>query len=349
MQRTEKIRSLNKAQAYFLTSEKNVCYASGFKGDSSLLLITQKEVYFFTDFRYTLQAQTDLDSNVKIITITGDSRRKAIGDIIKQENICSLGIEKGQMNVNEYETIKEIFCCESYEDISSDLLSLRSVKTPDEIKKIKIAASANEKVLDELIKIIKPGISELDLRAELLYQVNKQGMDSAFAPIVASGENSALPHAIPTSKKLAHKDLLTLDFGCKYLGYCSDITRTFVIGAVDETQKKIYDIVNTAQMRALEVCCEGVECSKIDAAARDYITSQGYGEFFGHGTGHGVGLDIHENPTVNSSSKAVLEKGMVYTVEPGIYLPGIGGVRIEDTCVVGEGSLYNFSKELIFI
>ncbi len=196
---------------------------------------------------------------------------------------------------------------------------------------------------------IQAGISELDVRAELVYQINRQGMDSAFAPIVAAGLNSAIPHATVSGNVLKPGDFLTLDFGCKYNGYCSDITRTFGIGDIDAKLKKIYDIVKIAQQNAMDVASHAKTAPEIDAAARGTIEKAGYAEYFAHGTGHGVGLQIHELPVINARAQDVLCDGMVYTIEPGIYMPGLGGVRIEDTYVHGKGGLNKFSKELILI
>lgn len=344
----EKIRKTDIAQAYFLTSEENVAYATGFSGDSSQLLITECGSYFFTDSRYTLQAQKEIE-NSEIITTGAEDRYHKIAQLLHKEKVQLLGIEKDALSANEFEEISKEFAACSYIDVSQKLLLIRSVKTDEEIGYIKKAAKASEEALEELLPYIKPGVSELDIRAELLYRMFKKGMESAFDPIVAAGENSAFPHATPSNYRLANGDMLTVDFGCKYRGYCSDCTRTFGIGNIDVELKKIYDIVKVAQQRAVMHAKVGASTKSVDACARDYIAQQGYGSYFGHGTGHGVGLQIHELPVLNPRVDTKLEKNMVFTVEPGIYVPGLGGVRIEDTLVGGLGVLYQFTKDLIIL
>jgi len=343
-----KISALDCADAYFLTSDINVSYATGFSGDSSQVLITKGRVWFFTDSRYTLQAEKDIDG-AEIITTTAQMRIPAICDVLKKNNVSVLAVEKDFMTLNEFAGYDEKFAVRSYVDISDKVLRMRAIKGDGEIKKIMAAAKGNENVLEALRKTIKPGMTEFDVRAELVYQINIQGMECAFTPIVAAGKNSAIPHATVSDNIIKYGDMLTLDFGCRYEGYCSDVTRTFGIGDVDERLKKIYYIVKVAQQNALEAAKEEKRASKIDAAARDFITDNGYGEYYNHGTGHGVGLAIHELPVLNAASGDIIEDNMVYTIEPGIYVPGLGGVRIEDMCVGGKGNLYSFSKELVLI
>jgi Xaa-Pro aminopeptidase len=184
----------------------------------------------------------------------------------------------------------------------------------------------------------------MDIRAELIYYMNKNGADIAFPPIVASGENSSLPHATPTDRKIAPGDFLTMDYGCRFDGYCSDFTRTVAISHMDKEQQKVYDIVKHAGDMALEALAAGKGAREIDAIARGHIAQAGYGEAFGHGLGHGVGMMIHEAPTLNEASDATLQDGMVVTIEPGIYLKGRWGVRIEDICVVRNGGCENLTS-----
>ncbi|MEG2541679.1 MAG: Xaa-Pro peptidase family protein [Christensenellaceae bacterium] len=345
--RTDSIKKLDCADAYLLTSKQNVTYATGFSGDSSQVLITKKDIVFFTDSRYTAQAKKEI-SGIQILESNSD-RMEQIAKIIKSENIKVIGIEQSSVTVEKFEEYKKYFGGLSYTDISNDLLILRMIKTEDEIKKIKIAANANEVVLKEIVKYIKVGVSEFDVRAELVYQINKQKMDNAFEPIVAAGINSALPHATVSDYVIQDGDFLTLDFGCKYFSYCSDITRTFGVGNVDEKSKKIYDIVKTAQMLGVQAAKIGEKSKNIDAIVRSYIKDCGYGAYYNHGTGHGVGLEIHELPVINTRADFTIQENMVFTVEPGIYIEGFGGVRIEDMLLAGEGSVYQFTKELILL
>ena len=343
-----RIFALNTADAYFLTSDVNVAYATGFSGDSSELLLAGGKAYFFTDSRYTLQAQKDISPEVELITTGAPDRIPAITEKLKAHKVKSLAVEKDSLTVKRMDAYAKGFNCRDYSDISAELLTMRSIKTAGELNKISRAAKGNETVLKELLKRIKAGISEYDVKAELLYLTYKNGMEPAFDPIVAAGLNSALPHATTTENIIKNGDMLTIDFGCKYRGYCSDMTRTFGVGDVDAELKKIYYIVKSAQEAALEIAGPGVKAADADRAARDVIARGGYGDYYKHGTGHGVGLDIHELPVLGPNSKDLIAEGMVYTVEPGIYVGGLGGVRIEDMCV-NAGNFYTFSKELILI
>lgn len=348
MNATQRILGIGLADGYLLTSDVNVAWATGFTGDSSYVLLTKPGNFFFTDSRFMLQAQKDVEG-AQVIEAKQQEFLHKIGEAIRDAGVRTLGVEKGSLTVNEFAGLDKEFQLSEYVDVSEALLGLRSIKTEDEIRKIETAAQASEAALEELLPLVRPGVSELELRAELLYRMYKRGMDSAFPPIVAAGENSAVPHATPSEYRIQSGDLLTLDFGCKYRGYCSDITRTFAVGNIDGEQKKIYDIVKEAQQRAAAFAQPGRPARDIDAAARGWIEAQGYGAYFGHGTGHGVGREVHELPIVNPRSEATLEKDMVFTVEPGIYVPGLGGVRIEDTLVAGRGSLYTFTKELMIL
>jgi Xaa-Pro aminopeptidase len=345
--RIGKIRELGAARAYLLTSVENVRYVTGFTGDSSELLITEAGAYLFTDARYTEQAERDVDGAVEVVTTTAPERLRLIAKAMGRAD--RLALEREDVTLARFDGFSGVFGAGEYPDISAALLGMRAVKTESELALIRRAAAGNDVVLDEMTGRIHIGMSEMDVRAELLYQINRQGMESAFAPIVAAGLNSALPHATVTDYRLAGGDLLTLDFGCKYKGYCSDITRTFGLGNVDGERKNIYDIVKAAQQSALDAARPGAKAADVDAAARGVIESAGYGGYYRHGTGHGVGLRVHEPPVLNALSADKLEDGMVYTVEPGVYVPGLGGVRIEDMCIAGTGNVYSFSKEMIRI
>lgn len=343
----EKIRKLNTADAYLLTSAENVAYATDFSGDSSQVLITPEQAWFFTDDRFVEMAREEVGAVAQVICTGGEDRLSSIKKCLGANR--TLGIEQGNVTVKEFHGMERTFGSLRYVDISEAMLVLRMVKTDEEIKKVRTAAKASETALRELLPYIKPEVTELDIRAELEYRMKKQGMDLAFPTIAAAGKNSAVPHATPSAYKISNGDLLTLDFGCRFEGYCSDITRTFGIGNIDGELKKIYDIVNEAQKRALDIAGLGADTQQIDEAARAYITQNGYGRYYNHGTGHGVGRQIHELPVLNPRLSYILQKNMVFTIEPGIYIPGLGGVRIEDTLIAGMGSVYEFSKELILL
>ncbi|NLF79964.1 MAG: aminopeptidase P family protein, partial [Clostridia bacterium] len=228
--------------------------------------------------------------------------------------------------------------------------ALRYVKEEREISLMRQACAATDRVFAEICAYIKPGITEKDLARELLYCIMKQGCDASFPSIVAAGPNGSLPHAIPSDRRIKEHEFITMDFGCAYAGYHADMTRTVIIGRPNAKQKEIYGIVLAAKQRAEALIHAGLSGREVDAAARDYIAEKGYGGNFGHGLGHGVGLDIHESPRLNQSSEQILRSGCLVTIEPGIYLPGWGGLRIEDTVLVtdnGHENLFTSERELI--
>jgi Xaa-Pro aminopeptidase len=232
-------------------------------------------------------------------------------------------------------------------DLPGDEIS--AVKSPDEIAKLRMAAHFTQKILREVLPLIKTGVSEIQIADEILQIMDSLGLESAFDTIVASGENGAQPHAVPSERKFANGDLITIDLGCKYEGYCGDMTRTFALGFVSEDFKKIYEIVKNAQIAGIQAVSDGIICRNVDAVSRGIVSEAGFGETFVHGTGHGVGRYVHEFPRVNALSEVILKNNMVIAIEPGIYIKNIGGVRIEDTIVVGGDNFYDFTKELIIL
>lgn len=222
-------------------------------------------------------------------------------------------------------------------------------KTPEEIEKLRTAAQYTQRILQEVVPLIRPGVSEIEIADEIASKMDALGLKPAFDTIVAGGENGAQPHAVPSRRKFAGGDMVTIDLGCIFEGYCGDMTRTFAIGSVSDDFKNIYEIVKNAQMAGIQAVSDGIICKNVDAAARSLIQKAGYGEYFIHGTGHGVGREVHEFPRVNATSETVLKNNMVVTVEPGIYIKNKGGVRIEDTIVVGGGNFYDFTKDLVIL
>ena len=228
---------------------------------------------------------------------------------------------------------------------------LRRIKTPEEIRNIAAAAAIADKAFEEMLKILKVGMTEKEAAAQLEFLMKKFGAEgTSFDTIFASGIHSSMPHAVPTDKKIEEGDFVTMDFGCKVNGYCSDMTRTIVMGKASDKQKEVYNTVLQANERAMAQVRAGVAGKDIDAIARDYIKEAGYGEYFGHGLGHSVGLYIHENPRFSPSEEQIIEANDTETIEPGIYIPGWGGVRIEDLIVVKEDGyelLSHSPKQLI--
>ena len=330
------------ADAALITAPENVAYYSGFTGVSSQLLITPNEVLFFTDFRYVEQAQKETDCDV--VETKGDTRIEVIFEQAKKRGVRRIGVDLSGVSYSAYQAYLKHIAPEDIVDLSDAIMRQRSVKDEEELKLIAKGAEHNDRLFAHLCALIKPGITEYDIKAELVYYMHKHGAEVAFPPIVASGEHSSLPHATPTDRKLKPGDLLTLDYGCRFGGYCSDFTRTVAISHMDKEQQKVYDIVNCAGEMAISALRAGVSAKEVDAVARDYIASHGYGDYFGHGTGHSLGRAIHEAPALNARSEAVLEENMVVTIEPGIYLPGRFGVRIEDLLVIKDGGCVNLTS-----
>lgn len=349
--RIEKLRQAMQtkgAEAALITTEENIRYYSGFTGTSSQLLITLRDKFLFTDFRYTEQAEAETDFTV--IETKGAARIKEIFDRVNTED--KLGMELNNVSYVMYKDCAAYIDPANIVDLSDEIEKQRIVKDEQELALIAKGARHNDLLFAHLCKLMRPGMTEMDVKAEIVYYMHKAGAEIAFAPIVASGPNSSLPHATPTNRKLTEGDFVTMDYGCRFGGYCSDFTRTVAILNIDKEQQKVYDIVKYAGDLVLESLSHGMGALQADATARQYIVCHGYAEAFGHGLGHGVGLFIHEAPSLNQTSEAVLENGMVVTVEPGIYLKGRFGVRIEDLCVIQDGGCVNLTtapRDLIIL
>jgi len=327
--------------AALITIPENVTYYSGFTGVSSQLLITPDEALFFTDFRYTEQAQAETECDV--VETKADGRIKTIFEYARKRGARRVGVDLSGVSYYAYKEYLKHIAGEDIADLSGAIAKRRAVKDEGELALIAKGAAHNDKLFAHICGLMKPGMTEYEIKAELVYYMHKNGAETAFPPIVASGEHSSLPHATPTDRKILPGDFVTMDYGCRFGGYCSDFTRTVAISHIDKEQQKVYDIVKCAGDMATQALVAGVSAGAVDAVARDYIASFGYGDAFGHGTGHGVGLFIHEAPTINALSDAALQENMVVTVEPGIYLPGRFGVRIEDLLVVKDDGCVNFT------
>lgn len=341
----ERIDDLGVDGVFFYKPE-NRFYVSGFTGSTGYALITKDSAYFITDFRYLSQVAEESPA-YEIKEISGT---KLFGHVLTELGIEKLGFEDDYMTVEAKEILEKTYKGELV-PMKRFIEDIRQIKRPDEIELIRKAQNIADETFSYLLDYIKPGMTERQVHLELVNQLRQRGADGeSFTAIVASGERGSLPHGHASEKVIEVGDLLTLDFGCIYKGYCSDMTRTISIGKASDKQKEIYEIVLKAQKAALEAIKPGAVCSEIDKVARDIITEAGYGENFGHGLGHGLGLEVHENPRLNQIDNSVLEPGMVVTDEPGIYIPGFGGVRIEDLVVVtedGHDVLSTSDKELI--
>ncbi|TCP23449.1 Xaa-Pro aminopeptidase [Scopulibacillus darangshiensis] len=318
--------------ALLVTYDQNRRYLTGFTGTAGTVLVTEERAFLLTDFRYTNQATAEAP-NFEVVEFK-ESVFKKVGELAEESGIKSIGFEQAHMSFKTYQTVKETVGCEL---VPTDNLveALREIKDENEIALLKTAANIVDQTFDHMLTQIKPGVSELDLYHEMEHHMRMLGATaSSFNMIVASGRRSALPHGVASEKVIEKGDMLTLDFGALYKGYRSDMTRTVAVGDPDDKLVAVYDIVQKALQIGTESIKPGVECKAVDKTVRDYITEKGYGENFGHGTGHGIGLDIHEGPSLSYKSEATLAINMVVTVEPGIYLDGLGGVRIEDDILV---------------
>jgi len=327
--------SVEEVDALLITKIPNVKYFSGFQGDSSALLIGKNFRKLITDGRYTEQAIIQA-KNFTLVEQT-EGLYKKIVDEIKISGCKKIGFEGLIMTVAHHSYLKKEL--DDVEFKSVELDTLRQVKDAAEIENIRKACKIADDAFTKILEVIKPGIREIDIAADLEYFMRKLGAETpSFTTIVASGWRGSLPHGTATDKKIRAGELVTMDFGAIYNGYCSDITRTICVGRASDEQKKIYNLVLDAQLYGLEIITAGKGGKEIDAAVRERLDNAGYGRFFVHGLGHGVGLEIHEEPRLSKLSKCEkLLPNMIITDEPGIYIENFGGVRIEDTVLVTSG------------
>ena len=351
----EKILDELNLDALVITDAYNMRHVSGFRGGEGALYISRGQKVLITDSRYTEQAAKESDFTV-IEEKNEHKREQILKECMEKEGKAGsfhMGYEDESLLCSQFDKLKEALPVEVWVPLKDRIDALRCIKTEEELTYLAKAEEIGDRAFAKLLPLLKPGMTELEVAAELEYLMKKEGAeDLGFNTIVASGLNSSMPHAIPSEKKLEVGDFVTCDFGCKYKGYCSDMTRTVVLGKASEKQKEIYGVVLKAQLAALEALKAGVSGSGVDKVARDIITEAGYGDCFGHGLGHSVGLFIHENPRLSPSDDTILQAGMIETVEPGIYVPGFGGVRIEDMVIVtkeGHINLAHSPKELIEI
>jgi len=338
----------NKADAMIIDSPYNRRYMTNFTGTAGTALITAEKALFITDFRYTEQAAEQATAFEIIEHKQGMIQE--IANQIDKLGVKRLAFEKDYTTYSQFETYQNQFSQELI-PVEGIIETLRMIKTPDELEIMKKAAKIADDAFAHIQSFIEPGVPEIDISNELEFFMRRQGAtSSSFDTIVASGLRSALPHGVASSKKIGEGELVTLDYGALYDGYCSDITRTVAVGEISGELREIYDIVLEANLRGVKGTKAGMTGKEADALTRDYITEKGYGARFGHSTGHAVGMEVHESPGLSTRSEAVLEPGMVVTVEPGIYVPGVGGCRIEDDIVItkdGNERLTFAPKELI--
>lgn len=350
-------------QAVIINSPSNLYYYTGFTGGEAFFvmpvggsqtkdLITEQNGYVITDSRYYEQVEKECPE-LTLIRL----EKKGYSETVKEwlddfQGNVQVAVEDS-MNLSQYLKLSEV-CKDCKFQVQGEMInSCRMVKDAEELKKIEKAEAIGDAAFSHILTMIKPGVTEAEIALELEFFMKKQGASKlSFDTIVASGTNSSMPHAQVTERRVENGDFITMDFGCVYQGYCSDMTRTVAVGNPTEEMKKVYQIVLDANRRAMEQIAEGKKCSDIDSLARDYIKEKGYGEYFGHGLGHSVGLEIHEEPRFSPKCEVKTKENMVITVEPGIYLPGRFGVRIEDLVVVTKNGFENLThseKELVIL
>ncbi len=334
-----------------ITNPINRTYMTGFKGSTGYGIVTQDKAYLLTDSRYTQQAREQA-KHFEVIQFQNEAIL-AIRDLLAENNIKKLGFEEDTVSFSQYRQFEQRLDVEELIPTENLIKEFRKIKDKDEQEKMRQAAHIADLAFMYIADYIEVGMSEREIALELEFFMRNNGaMSMSFDMIVASGTRSALPHGQPTDKKIEAGDLLTLDFGCVFDGYCSDMTRTIGIKQLSDKQKEIYNVVLEAQTTALSHVKAGITGVISDKIARDIIKAQGYGAYFGHGLGHGVGCEIHEEPRLSPRGNEVLKSGMVVTVEPGIYIEDLGGVRIEDMVIVTDDGIKNLTsspKELILV
>ncbi|WP_442601232.1 M24 family metallopeptidase [Paenibacillus sp. KN14-4R] len=352
--RIERLRAAMKQAelpALLITNAYNRSYMTGFSGSSGYVLVTADRAILLTDFRYMIQARNEAThfeviEHVKGVTAT-------IKELLEQHGIKQLGFEQSHMTFATFKTYDgdlegiELVPCTGYVE------NLRMIKDAGELQIMQEAADLADRTFSYILTKLKPGVSEKRIALDIEIFIRENGgTSSSFNTIVASGERSALPHGVASDRLLGNNEFVKLDFGAYYKGYCSDITRTVVLGQPTDKHKEIYNIVLEAQLNCVNHLTAGMTGEQGDALARDIIAKYGYGDQFGHSTGHGLGMEVHESPGLAKRNSTVLVPGMVVTVEPGIYLPGFGGVRIEDDVVIQESGIHiltKSTKELLII
>ena len=340
--------------AALITSDVSRHYLSGFKSSAGILIITKGKSYLLIDFRYFDKAEQEASEDCEVLLLT--NTREQIEELLLRHGIMTVFVESDQVTLSQLANYKENYDFVQFDTssfLSDMILDMRAVKNKEELKCIVTAQRIAEKAFQRLARDIKAGVTEKHIAALLEYYMVEYGSEgAAFSTIAASGINSASPHAVPTDKKLEKGEFLTLDFGATYKGYRSDMTRTVAIGSVTEEMRTMYTAVHSANLDAARAVRAGISGKIPDSVARSTLDAWGFGEYFGHGLGHGVGLEIHEAPTSSRNSVHTLKEGMILTIEPGVYISGKYGVRIEDMVyVTSDGciNLTNTTKSLTVI
>ncbi|MBB6730541.1 M24 family metallopeptidase [Cohnella zeiphila] len=352
--RVEKLRAAIQAaggDAILVTNAVNRRYLTGFTGTSGVVLISSDEAVLLTDFRYREQAPRQAAGFA--VVEHGTDVHADVAGLLRKWGVSKLLFEEKDVSYAAYAAMKEKFAPSELLVSGGAIEKIRMIKDESELAIMQEAADVADRAFTHILGFIKPGVTEAEVALELEFFMRKNGAAStSFDTIVASGERSSLPHGVASDRVVGRDEFVTLDYGAYYKGYCSDITRTVVVGRPSDKHREIYGIVLEAQLHALEQLRPGLTGREGDALTRDIITRYGYGDCFGHGTGHGLGMEIHEAPRLSRMEETILTPGMTVTVEPGIYLPGFGGVRIEDDVVMTDDGikiLTHSPKELIVL
>jgi Xaa-Pro aminopeptidase len=321
--------------AFIVSSVHNIRYLTGFSGSHGLCIVRSKNAVFLTDPRYKLQSKSEVRGCTRFITTTDlfeeAARRKVLSRCRR------VAFESLHLTYAQYRQLRKLFSAVSFEPTSDVVENFTVVKNAEEVARITEAVEISDRVFADVVNKIRPGMKELDVAAEISYLHRRYGAEQdSFETIVASGPRGALPHARATSKRIRNGEFVILDFGCTKQGYSSDLTRTIAVGSVPQRGRRIYNSVLNAQQAAIESVRAGMRTKDLDAVARQRLASDGYGKYFVHSLGHGLGLQIHEKPRISRLSKEHLVEGSVVTIEPGVYIPEFGGVRIEDDVLVTE-------------
>ena len=336
--------------AVLVTKEENVHYFSGFRGDSTALLVTPEQLILVTDSRYTEQAAAEAPAYE--IVEQRDGLYKKIAEVAMDCGIIALAFEGGVLSYDSYTKMQGLLGEISF-DTSLNLDPLRQVKDADEIALIRRACKIADEGFAHILSYIQPGMTEMEVAAELEHHMRTLGSERpAFQTIIASGVRGSLPHGVASDKMIVRGELVTMDFGAVCAGYHSDITRTICVGRADARQREVYDAVLTAQQRALAAIRPDVTGVEVDRVARDSLAEHNLNQYFVHGLGHSLGLEIHEEPRLSKAGETLLQPNMLITDEPGVYIPGWGGIRIEDTVLIttdGAEPLTHAPKEFIEI
>jgi len=331
--------------AVIITDEKNQRYATGFPFTDGIVLVTTTQAFMLTDSRYVEAAEKTVPETVKVLLFGKDVRlAKLLKMLLEQTGVEKLGAEEEKLSYAEYCAYAKVLGKELI-PAQSIFKELRPSKTEEELVCMREAQAIAERALDDVLGFIKPGVTEREIAAEINYKMMKYGAEgNSFDTISITGKNTSMPHGVPGDTKVQNGDFVTMDFGCLKYGYCSDMTRTVAVGTVTDEMKKVYEIVLQAQLAGIAGAKAGMTGNEIDHNAREVIENAGYGQYFGHSFGHSLGLDIHEMPVAAPGATTVMPAGAVVSAEPGIYIPGKFGVRIEDVMILKEGGCEVITK-----